>query len=296
MNENPSILKNNKNLPKTLPEILSETLATVVLYNTSLESSPTFQTLGNALRAMGLSMDILVYDNSSFPQKVQSTDTWQVHYIHDSSNGGVSKAYNAAFEIAKRNGKKWLLLLDQDTSYPPSFFSEYYDSMSQYPDQQVFVSRLSDASGMVSPLQFRSGGGKRVQYMKPGVYSIHDFKFHNCGVWISASTFEKAGGYDENLPLDFSDFSFTDRLRKGTSNFVVTSVAGTHPLAATSIASLDERLTRFKSYMKAGRYYKSNYRPEDWKISVRIFLRSLKLSWTYGTLRFIKLYLRNGYD
>ena len=287
------ILENNKNLTETFSEILSQTLATIVLYNTSLENSITFQSLSKSLNKAGLPMDILIYDNSENPQKTPPlTNGWNIHYVHDSTNGGVSKAYNSAFEMAKREGKKWLLLLDQDTSYPVSAISVYCNSITLHPDQQIFVPRLYDTLGMVSPLKFNLGGGQRIGYLNRGVYSLHDFKFLNCGAWVSTRAFEKAEGYDEQLPLDFSDFSFIERLKKNQPTFVVTGVTGSHHLATTSVAHVEDRIIRFKSYLKACRYYKMNYQPDDWRILVRLFFRSLKLSWTHQTFRFVILYFK----
>lgn len=288
------ILENNKSSRETFPVILSQTLATLVLYNTSLENSFTFQSLRESLNKAGLPMDILIYDNSENPQKTPSSiKGWNIRYVHDSTNGGVSKAYNSAFEMAKRDGKKWLLLLDQDTSYPVSAISEYCRSLTLHPDQHIFIPRLYDTLGMVSPLQFKLGGGKRIKDLNPGTYSLHNFKFHNCGMLISTDAFEKAGGYDEQLPLDFSDFSFIERLKKNQSTFVVNEVTGNHHLASTSVANMEERAVRFKSYIQACRYYQVKYQPDDWKISVRLFLRSIKLSWTHLTFRFVVLYLNS---
>jgi GT2 family glycosyltransferase len=286
------ILENNKNLGKSMPEILSQTLATIVLYNTSLGSSITFQSLGKALIQVGLRMDILIYDNSAVAQKIpHSANEWNIHYVHDASNGGVSKAYNSAFEMAKRSGKKWLLLLDQDTTYPVSVFSEYCHSITHHHNQQVFVPRLIDSLGMASPLKFKRGGGQRIKNLVPGIHSTYDLKFHNCGLFISTVAFEQAGGYDEQLPLDFSDFSFVDRLKKNHPTFVVTETTGEHHLAATSVTGVEERFIRFTSYLKSCRYYRATYQSNDAWISVRLFLRSVKLSLTHRSARFLVHYL-----
>lgn len=292
---NTMILESNKvNINEKLPEILSQTLATIVLYNTSLEGSATFQSLSNALMNVGLRMDILIYDNSEVAQNVpHSMNAWNIQYVHDVRNGGVSRAYNSAFEMAKRRGKKWLLLLDQDTTYPVSVFSDYCNSITQHPKQQIFVPRLIDSIGMASPLKFKRGGGQRIRNLAPGIYSTHGLKFHNCGLFVSTTAFEKAGGYDEQLPLDFSDFSFVDRLKINHPTFVLTETTGEHHLATTSVTGVEERLIRFKSYVKACRYYRITYQSNDVWISVRLFLRSIKLSLTHRSVRFLIHYFKN---
>jgi GT2 family glycosyltransferase len=147
--------------------------------------------------------------------------------------------------------------------------------------------------GIASPLKFKRGGGQRIKNLTPGIYTTNDLKFHNCGLFVSTTAFEKAGGYDEQLPLDFSDFSFVDRLKKNHPAFVVTETTGEHRLATTSSAGVEERFIRFKSYVKACRYYRLKYQSNDRWISGRLFLRSVKLSLTHRSFRFLIHFLKN---
>jgi GT2 family glycosyltransferase len=235
-------------------------------------------------------MDILIYDNSSSAQAMPTSHHWNIHYIHNPENPGVGAAYNSGFELAKKLGKNWLLLLDQDTRYSINTLNEYTNSIWQYPDQEIFIPQLHDQGGLVSPFQFQLGGGKRI-LLNPGVHSIHNYIFHNCGLFISMNAFDKAGGYDERFPLDFSDLTFVKRLQKKIDSFVLTTSSAKHSLATSSRASFKERAMRFRSYVKACRLFITDYSSGSIFISLRLFLRTLKLCWEYKTFRFIIIYL-----
>ena len=103
-------------------------LAVVVLYNVSLNDSQTLNSL-KALDSLGINLKLLIYDNSPQQQNHEST---QWDYVHDSTNEGLTKAYNTAVELAKKNNCEWLLLLDQDTHLPVGFFQDM--KLSDLPD------------------------------------------------------------------------------------------------------------------------------------------------------------------
>jgi rhamnosyltransferase len=269
---------------------LNETLAVIVLYQSELKDSPTFISLTQSLEAADAQLDLIVFNNSPTAGAALDNPRWKIFYRHNPTNMGVSKMYNEGHKQALSQGKKWLLLLDQDTRYPVSFFSDCGMALQQHPNEQIFIPRLYDAYGMVSPFTFRFGGGQRIPPLKPGSYSIKKYKFQNCGVLISLEAFGKAGGYDNGLPLDFSDYSFVDRLEKVLANVVVTQVTAQHSFSSTSHASLTDSVARFKYYVKGCRYYKKYYKPNDWTISVRLLLRSIKLSGQYKSWKFMLIY------
>src|ERR1700743_364915 len=95
-------------------------LAVIVLNKTRLEDSKTFASLTACLKASSLQLDLLIYDNSPEynPDSVSGFPNWKITYMADTSNSGVSKAYNCAASLALASKKQWLLLFDQDTSFP----------------------------------------------------------------------------------------------------------------------------------------------------------------------------------
>src|SRR5260221_11839723 len=121
-----------------------------------ISESPTYQSLTSALQHSSTSTSLFIYDNSPQPQEVLTNPCWNIHYQHNPSNPGVSKAYNKGFECAKIQNKKWILLADQDTEFPIDAFDKYLRSQKES-GCSIVVPKLIDQVGIVSPLKFYFG-------------------------------------------------------------------------------------------------------------------------------------------
>ena len=271
---------------ESLQQRLNETLAVLVLYKKLLHKSPTFQTLNESARKNGATISWFIYDNSPVPDPGIPKDS-HIVYIHDASNPGVSKAYNEGFSFAKKTGKKQLLLLDQDTHFNIDSLEKYNQAIAQYPDQICFVPQLEDAQGIISPFQFKFGNGIRVKSVKEGVHFLEKLHFVNSGLMISTQAFQLSGGYDQELPLDFSDFAFVERLKSNHTSFVLLPIKLNHDLASSSLATQADALHRFSLYAKAARIFKRKYFPDNNLILFRVWLRAIKLSLKFCTLKFL---------
>jgi len=87
---------------------INQVIAVIVLYNTLGDDSITFKSLAKCLASTNLTLDILVYDNRASPSGANGNvniSELNIHYYHDPSNSGLSKAYNLAsrvgFELKK---------------------------------------------------------------------------------------------------------------------------------------------------------------------------------------------------
>jgi GT2 family glycosyltransferase len=270
----------------THEKVKEELLVILVLYEMPLSESAAFLSLSRALRQTRGSL--FVYDNSSREQSLAS-EKWDISYRHDPSNPGVSKAFNEGFKRAKELNKKWLLLADQDTVFPENVFEKYFYGIEKS-SAEVLVPVLEDQKGMVSPLKFYWGGGQRVKWLdREAILPLREYFFHNSGLLVSTHAFETSGGYDERLPLDFSDFSFAKRLQKNFPFFYVLDVVCHHDLASTSPQAFDRRLSRFKQYKNSALVFNKEYRVSA-LLMPRVFFRAIKLSWQYRTLKFIFSY------
>ena len=278
-------------LSLALQQWLDETLAVVVLYKTPLSESITFVSLSQSLKKYNSTIDWFVYDNS--PISNQDFKTSQVSKIKirlDTSNPGVSKAYNEGFKIAKSLGKKWLLLLDQDTQFPSNTVEEYHEAMITYPQESCFVPHLIDKVGIISPFKFRLGNGIRISSVMDGVHFFDRMQFVNSGLMISVNAFSQAGGYDEDFPLDFSDYAFIERIRATHPSFVLVPLIAHHGHSSQVDISLDIELKRFNIFVTASKIFRKKYHPRDTFVVLRPLLRALKLSIRHKTLVFIKQY------
>ena len=280
-----------KNYLVLMSDFLDELLVVLVIYKMKIAESAAYHSLTQALMTIGSSTSLFVYDNSPYIQRPPNDSVWSIQYVHDASNPGVSKAYNEGFGFAKERNKKWLLLLDQDTTFPSHSVEEYFKAASSHP---IVVPILKDRFGTVSPLRFYFGGGQRVKRSEGNaVMNLNDFLFHNSGLLVATETFERAGGYDEDLKLDFSDFAFVHRLRMHNKEFALANFYCSHGLATSEVKTRDERLTRFESYVSAGKYFKKTYAHSDQFLLTRFFLRGVKLCLQYRTHKFMLAIFRH---
>jgi GT2 family glycosyltransferase len=269
----------------------SELLVVLVIYKMKITESPTYQSLTTALGQSKESILLFVYDNSPEAQEIEIDKCWIIHYLHDPSNPGVSKAYNEGFRIAKELNKKWLLLVDQDTIFPMKAFESYLKCISEF-RLDVVVPILKDEVGIISPFKFYFGGGSRLKNIRGfEMLKLADHFFVNSGILISILAFERAGKYDENLPLDFSDIAFVQRLKMTADYFTVSDSICHHELSSLRNCSVMERLNRFTIYLQASRYFRRHYTSLAW-IQIRGFFQAMKLSFRYMNFRFLLLYFK----
>src|SRR5215469_5493045 len=111
-------------------ELLDDVLCVIVLYKCDLKNSVSFNSILKAAKGSKGTLKLLLYNNSpeiNIDTSAYEQEKINVSLINDYTNSGVSTAYNFAHSMAKEEGKKWLLLLDQDTQLPPDFFSVFFE-------------------------------------------------------------------------------------------------------------------------------------------------------------------------
>jgi GT2 family glycosyltransferase len=266
---------------------IDQILTVIVLYEMKLQEAPAYQTLTRALEFANQSGHLFVYDNSSTAQPISIAERWQVAYRHDPTNPGVSKAYNRSASYARDAGKKWLLLVDQDTDFPEAIFSQYVAALNMNPEHGLFVPLLRDGYGFVSPFKFIFGRGVRLQRAITGRHPLKNLRFVNSGLVISLSVFERARGYDERLPLDFSDYAFIDRLSKVSEHFIVVDAVCHHSLSSGENKSIASGHERFRLFCSSAVLFCQIVTPAPllWWL---VLPRAVKLSLRWRDLRFLK--------
>ncbi len=262
-------------------------LIVLVLYKQKLHETASYQSL-MAAWPVGGAFKLLVYDNSPESQSVvYSGDNRLFQYIHDPSNPGVGKAYNVAGTVAREEGYDWLLLMDQDSSFPPRLFDAYTVSIRAFPNVHVFGPSLFDHRGLLSPFRKGRTSGKRLGQITPGLYSLNELAIINSGMLIKVSTFHQAKGYDERLPLDFSDIHFLSRVSGISPDFVVVDLVGRQAHSDQPLAGYEEALRRFGYYLRAARVM-GGLEHARFSYLLRSLGRALKLTVRYRSLRFLQ--------
>ncbi len=230
-------------------------LAVLVIYKKRASNSETYISTGDALSASNSCLDILIFDNSPEPmfREDDNCSWWRTRYIHDPANPGVSKAYNEGFRIATEMGKKWLLLLDQDTLFPPDAFDSYCKGVAENPGIQMFAPVLRAGGRIYSPCRFFGGAGFHLRSIRYGVQQLKGRAVLNSGMLVNVAAFGECSGFDERIGLDFADFAFNKRFRRYHDSFCLLPVECSHSFSDIENNDTEKGLSRFASYCKGGR-------------------------------------------
>ena len=269
-------------------------MAVLVLYKTRLEDSETFVSLSDSLKSSKLIMDIVVYDNSPTPMVTAPeciNDSWTIHYIHDETNPGVSKAYNEGIRIAQKLNKEWVLLLDQDTIFPGDAITRYFRAIHKYKGRFLFAPILKSGNKIWSPCRYFLKRGFHLNSVDIGISSIKNTSLLNSGMLLHTSIFEKTGMFNEKLKLYFSDFYFIEQYREHFSDFVVIDLLCAHRIstATENRKDVEESLNRFRYFCEGAKHSANNFR--DFLILLLVATcRAVKLSLIHKNLSFFVIF------
>ncbi|MGE0770886.1 MAG: hypothetical protein AB7K37_04175 [Cyclobacteriaceae bacterium] len=265
----------------TFDQFNQDLLIVLVLYERRLSESEAWATL-----AATASCDVFVYDNSPVAQAAPEDS--RVTYVHDESNPGVSVPYVTAAAHARRLKKRWLLFVDQDTSFPPNALDVYHRAVSSNPHQVIFVPQLFADTVMVSPFRHKTIRGHLAKGVGPGPLFLTDFFAANSGMLVNADHYHAIGGHDPEFPLDFSDFAFLYRAKAKVSEMEVVDLKAEHQVSFWNKAEREAQLARFKTYCTSARRMKK-YTDRPARDIIIIFIRALKLTIRFSTIRYLQI-------
>lgn len=275
-----------------LQAFLSRTLAVLVLYRRSPGDSSTLQSLGRSLSSSNASLDLFIYDNSPDPCLIEDLGlSFRLDYHHDPSNPGVSRAYNEGARIAREKGKRWLLLLDQDTLFPKHAVADYAAAVAGNPASLFFAPLLFSGGRLLSPCGFRFGTGFYLSETPAGKMELNGRSILNSGMLVDLSAFEEVGGFDERIPLDFADHDFCRRVSDHFGAAFIIDLPCEHGFSDSEGATLEGALARYAFFCRGARQCMRSF-PDRITNLPAVILRCLVLSIRYRTMRFIPVMLR----
>lgn len=271
-------------------DFIDSLLVVLVLYKQHITDSVSFISLQNSLNSMGVDgLDIVVYDNSPESHVVNEGrySNLNVTYIHNKNNPGVSFAYNIAASIAMQRRKRYLLLLDQDTFLPKNFLSELAIPLSL--SFKIVVPFLLSKDKIISPCNYIAGRGHFLSYKHQivGIQSLKHRSFLNSGIVVSVDLFKEVGGYDERLPLYFSDFNFVNRVRKRINCYYQLPVHCIHEMSSNNIED-PQFVTRYKNYCEGALACYSSFGGQL-MMALNVLSRSLLLFLKVKNFAFLKI-------
>lgn len=271
----------------SIKEFVGDILFVIVLYKKKPEESAAFRSVQKIDGSLTPD-SLFIYDNTCEPVLTEIAAT----YRHDPANSGVSRAYNEACRLALNWQKKWLLLFDQDTAFENSFIQDLFLITGQHPRSRVFVPILEDEKGIVSPFRWSYGKGKRIKVVA-GKLPLRKFRFANSGLLIGTDSFFEVNGYEESIPLDFSDIAFGEKLCRITDHFIVVNTKLTHSFSGSISLPEGDALERFNHFCN-GAFAMGKTFGDGYLYFVRALIRAVNLMILYRNNGFIKIFLQRA--
>lgn len=229
----------------------------------------------------------MVYDNSP-ADYVQGPMPEGSVYVRDTDNHGLSCAYNCAARYAGQHGYSRVLLLDQDTVFPDNAVEAY---ASASPDISLWVPSVQTKND--APLSPARPGfaSMKAELLSPGMYSLYDYWPINSGMCVALSAFREAGGYDERVRLDFSDFQFLRRLRKVDDKFCVIPCRAIQDFSA-DVTDINKIMVRLAFYIEGASRCTFDTRTEKRRHGREVFRHVLSVALRTRRLSCLTLYFK----
>jgi GT2 family glycosyltransferase len=266
----------------------------IVVYNKAIADLTVLKTTHNT------NYDLLIYDNSPNPQAVPNIEGFNLIYQHDTSNAGVSRAYNVGALKAKELGCDVVLLLDQDTVFSFDCLSKYEAAYAQHGADYLYAPVVCNAgmTKIYSPAFINHFVGKAQtieNFAFSEKYSLNDKSAINSGLMVPLVLFEKIGGFNEKLKLDFSDYYFIEKYKTLNENLILLDVYLKHSISGDEGKRFTYELNRYRYYC---------YGARELQRSLNMFViwspirRLLRLSLKYKSLKFFvvfyEYFIKNG--
>jgi GT2 family glycosyltransferase len=276
-----------------------EILAVVVRYEMALESSETIRGLDRSLALhpeLREAIHFLIWDNS--PQRLLDPALpFTAEYRHSGRNIGVSGAYNEAAKLAREQGIRWMLLLDQDTALPDNFLQTmlaHGRRISEREEIAAIVPVVKVGQQIVSPMRSVFQGHVVVCDRESGVMEGEAFAI-NSGCLLRVQALERIGGFSGEFWLDYSDrYVFHQFFRHGFKVWRAADVEVEHEM---TILDYDRLMApwRYLNFIEAeGAFndlYKSGF--ENAVQNLRLAVRAVRQRMRYKNPEFSRITARH---
>ena len=124
----------------------------------------------------------------------------KIEYVYNKKNLGIAKALNLACEKAISDGFKWILTMDQDSSFSSNDINEYFKSFDNIEKKNT---------GIFSPKHILKNDINKIRDDKKFLEIDHVMTSGNL---LNLSAWEKIGKFDENLFIDEVDSEICFRM------------------------------------------------------------------------------------
>ncbi len=187
--------------------------ALIVTYNCGGRVEATFRSVLPQVGRMILVDNGSEDDTPGFLETLRDAHPAEVEILRIETNAGIAGALNRGMKRALAAGYEWVLTMDHDSVADEGMVARLFDAWEATPDPDavllvapVFVDRASRRPGEL----YRYEGWRRTRLT--GLIPSHDLLeptvVITSGNLVATRAYEKAGGFDERLFIDFVDHDF----------------------------------------------------------------------------------------
>lgn len=205
----------------------------------------------------------------------------KIHYIDNKGNQGIAHALNTGAYKAIEMGYKWLLTMDQDSSFLSEIIESYFTCFEKYVDKQ----NIAIFSPKHIPLETHSEDNTCDVIQKTHVMTS--------GNLLNLTIFEELAGFNEKLFIDEVDHEYCLRAKlEGYSVLEFSNIFLNHNLGEPISIQRYGRTIKSSTHSPIRFYYITRNRLYMWKTYHRLFpnLLGIKLINIVKTIIFPLIY------
>lgn len=247
----------------------------IITYN------PDFKTLTLLIDSIKNQVEkIIVIDNGSKNDVMKFTKNLseKIYYKNLDNNYGIAKAHNIGIDIARQNGFKYVLLLDQDSLPSFDMVNKLYNVAEEKAHRGVKVAclgvRYEDPRQKNPPPFISIEGIKLIRHACNCETDVIEVDYLiSSGSLIPMATLDVVGGMREELFIDYVDIEWGLRAQNmGYHSFGVCAAYMQHDLGDNPIVFLGRKIpvhspTRhYYHFRNAIWLYKQSWLKTNWKI------------------------------
>lgn len=247
---------------------MNDIIATVIVYNKSINDSSSIKCLSNINN-----IDLLVIDNSETDYHNQELcEKLNIHYLSNGGNIGLSKAYNIITNKLLNSPYKYILLCDDDTEISQAYIDEINTLIKE--DYDIIIPRIidGDSGNVYSPKVYNN-----TPFLTK-VYNDQPYKYIkaiNSGLCIKLSIFNEFK-YNENNFLYFVDVDlFENYVNKKPATTKVTNTSLVQNLSHLTESLSDGQITQMQLRLKDSKAFNNWLTHNTYKLAfvMQMYLR-----------------------
>jgi hypothetical protein len=262
----------------------------VVLFGKNIEDSDTIQSLIRNSKVLENDM-VYVWDNSPLALSIAAIDLLsqtfnQVKYHHTPENTVLSQVYNTVIEEVEQSSS-YLILLDDDSTLPDSFFTEIIESTFCNATIELFLPQIYSGGVLVSPAKDYLFRTELIGTINSGLHRSKYLTAINSGMVIKIDFFKKGFRYNNRLNFYGTDNFLMFEYSKQCKDLVVLDVKIDHDLSYNSTDDINKKIKIFREIKRANKII---YADDSFKlalVSFNNFIVAIKKCITYKTLAFL---------